>query len=352
MIDWTQGYSQSFEYWLVDKNTWQDTARLDTVISCSSVDDTDDKLLQRANISIVGNIADESVLRAYMTVEQGGERVRECIGTWIVQSSSKNVGSNSTETSVTCFGLLKTVNDDMPPVGFSVPAGANCSEQAAIALSHGMAPVVASPSDATLSRAWVADPDSTTWLDVAIEMADAAGMSVGSDAYGRSTVGNAPGKTFPMWTFADDDESVALPGAEDTFEWDGIPNVVELVWTGPPVVVGTAENDDPASPLSVQARGRRVVLREIDPSELASNPTQATADILAAKRLADESTVLREVTFSHTWVPVATRQTVSLVWTDAGFSAEGQVVRREASHGTGMVVNDTVRCDSETRRIG
>ena len=350
MIDWTRGYAQSFEYWLVDKATWQDGELLGTVSSCSSVEDSDDKLHQRADLDIVGPVPDESVIRAYMTVEQDGERVRECLGTWMAQSTDKEVGSNSTSTRITCYGLLKAVNDDMPPVGFSVPKGANCVAQAEYALSHGIAPVVASDSDKTLSRPWVAEPDSTTWLDVAIEMAKAADMQVGSDAYGNSTVNPVPGAALPAWTFADDEESVALPGAGESFDWDGIPNAVELVWTGPPVVVGLAENNDPSSPLSIQARGRRVVLRETDPSDLASNPTKATANILAEKRLKEESAPLREVSFEHAWVPVSVGQTVRLEWRDSGFAAEGKVVRREATHATGMTVKDTVRSGEETRR--
>lgn len=349
-MDFTREYTQQFSFYEVERGAWGDGRLLETVAACSFVEDAESRIRQSATLSTDGESLGETVVRCYMTATQDGASERICLGTWLVQRPRRSYAAQYASEDATCLGLLQAVDDTRPPYGYSVPAGANCAQQAEQALSHGIAPVVAAESDAVLSRPWVASPDDT-WLDVAMAMADAADMEVGCDAYGRPTLATKRIAAPPAWTFADDDSSVLLPDAEEELDWYAVPNAVELVWTGPPVVVGRAVNDDASSPLSTVSRGREVLLREIDPTDLASNPTQATADLLAARRLEEESSLSRTVTVRHGVVPLRAGQSAEVAWRSAGLSIVGTVARTEASVETGMTATTTIKADNAMWRM-
>lgn len=342
MTDWARGYQQRIDFYVVDAESWGDDRLLENVSAASAASDIETRLVESASISADFGTDREAVVRAYLTASQGGVSERVCLGTWLGQTPRRTYHSAFYEVQMDCYGMLKAVDDVRPPYGFSIPAGANCAEQAAAALSHGLAPVVGMESDKVLSRAYVPDPKDT-WLDVAMAMADAAGLRVDTDAYGRCVLAPAYGFGVVSWTFRDDDESVLLPDAEDVLDWYGLPNVCELVWTGPPAVVGRAVNDDPTSAISTASRGREVVLRRIDPTELASNPTKETADLLALKELENASCAERSVTIRHGLCPVRKGDRVRISWKALGLECEGRVVRQDMELATGIEVASLVK---------
>ena len=109
----------------------------------------------------------------------------------------------------------------------------------------------------------------------------------------------------PRFTFGDDNSSILYPDIEDRYDLYGVPNVVEVVYSGDKgdIIYSKIVNDDPTSPTSTVTRGREVVHREKNPS-ITGIPNQVYLDQYATQLLKKLSSVEHTVSFSHGYCPV------------------------------------------------
>ena len=333
-IDWTRGMEQEFLYYRVDPATWTDAERIEGVVRCSVDRDLSTDVLESAELEIDSFDGGECWIRCYADFAQDGERYRSAVGTWLAQTPRRRLDGKTDTTEVRCYGSLHPLKEALC-AAYAAPKGTDAvAECARLLRAHGVAPVEAPESGAKLSEHYVA-PFGTPWLDVCRALAEAGGCELGVDGYGRVYVQPArtPLSRSVSWTFRDGQASVVSPGMTSERDWYGLPNVC-IVKAGR--FVGRAANTSPYSPISTTSRGREVVLAVEDPDELKSGASQAAADAVARKLLAEASTVERKVTFSHGYVPVALGDRVRLEV--EGFAADVRVSSQRLELGTGAAV--------------
>lgn len=194
-------------------------------------------------------------------------------------------------------------------------------------------------SSATLSTAIVPEPEDT-WLQHANNLLKAIGYgSIEADLHGRlSAAPYVDPESRPLvGTYGDLPGDLKLkqmiPHEAPTYE---VPNLVRIIVPATdtsPGFIGEARNDDPASPLSTVSRGERPLV------EQGEAVSQAIANQIAARRLAEASQVTERHTITHP--PNATGLNSRVEIRPLG--ASGTVVNREVRFGIGAVVTDVVR---------
>lgn len=346
-IDWTRGAQQTWRYWVVDPDTWRDSHELDGVLSCDITRDAESDTLESASLTFDGDVpAQELIVRVYLDATQDGATERLCVGTLVMQTPRWSGDGRVRTADADMFGVLCELGDDSPPVGYSVVAGSDPLASAATAARHALrAPVVAPSAGTPLTEHYVADADET-WLDAIRDLTARGGYELAVDAFGR--VRFEPGRRVaalaPVRTFDDSNSSVLDANVEVTTDMYEVPNVVQVVWSGNTrCVVAEAANDDESSPLSLAARGRRVMLRVTNPEELSEGCTETAAEAVARKRLADLSHVERTITFAHaiTSPLPALGDCVRLTYDRHGIDVRARIVRQVIHCETGGMVECT-----------
>lgn len=339
MTDWARPMRQEVSFFEVDPRTFRDVRRMDEVLSCTVTRDSGSDTLESAVLSFDRLFLGEMWVRCYLTATQDGASERHPMGTWLVQTPSRTLDGRASEVSAAAYSVLHPLREAMPPVGWSLPVGANCAEHAAACCSNGPAPVVGSPAAVLLSEPYVAPLDAS-WLSTASALAAPAGMQVAFDRMGTvHVVPKSPARSLAhVWEFADDGSSVLLPDATESDDWYGTYNVVTVVCGG---VVGRAVNDDPASPASTVSRGREVELRVEDPDELKAGCTQEEADMAARLRLQEESAKERTITISHGYCPVSLGDCVRVSYRSLGLEGDAVVTRQVIELAVGVTVETT-----------
>lgn len=346
-VDWTRGAQQTWRYWLVDPRTWQDSRELEGVVSCEITRDEDADTLESASLTLDGDApGEEAVVRVYLDAEQGVRSSRLCVGTLVLQTPSWAGDGRVRTSSADLYGVLVDLDDDSPPVGFAVTAGSDPLVSAAANARQVMrAPVGTPPEGARLEEHYVADADET-WLEAVRDLATKGGCTLAVDAYGqvRFEPVRRLSSLTPVRTFDDSNSSILSAEVEVTTNFHSVPNVVQVVWSeGGRCVVAEAANEDEASPLSVPARGRRVMRRLRNPEELSDGCTESAVRAVARAKLADLSHVEHTVRFAHAIsAPLpALGDCVRLVYDKHGIDCRARVTRQVIRCETGGMVECT-----------
>ena len=85
MPNWKEAMQQTFEYYIVDRNTWKDAKPLTNVKSCSITRDLDTDTLGSASFELTDSIG-ECYVRVYLITIQNGVKERHPLGTFLVQT--------------------------------------------------------------------------------------------------------------------------------------------------------------------------------------------------------------------------------------------------------------------------
>lgn len=124
----------------------------------------------------------------------------------------------------------------------------------------------------------------------------------------------------PIWTYTDDNSSILYP--ELTIDRDiyGIPNVLQVVYSSEKIYYEhTVENNDPDSPVSTVARGRKIIQRITNP-ELYGTPTKERIKQYAEQKLSELSSIECTLTYTHGYCPVRPGDCVRLNYSLAGLN--------------------------------
>lgn len=323
---------------MVDPGTWHDACMLGGVSSMSMSWDLDDDMLGDATIECAEQLG-EVYVRAYAVVTQNGETARECLGTFLAQSSESSFDGKVASHAVDCYTPLKELGESSPEIGYTTPGNDFVEERAMkVARQHMRAPVTASINGGMLCGDFTSNLDDT-WLTFARDLLAMASkrLMVGprGDVYAQP-VGDAASMR-PVCTFDDGNSSILMPDV--TLEHDvwGIPNVVEVVYGNQ---VARAVNDDADSPISTVSRGREVVARITSP-DLSDRPSDEEALAYAVAELRNRSVLTHTVTFRHGYVPgVWLGDCVRLEYTRAGIYANAVIRSRSIDCSTELTVEE------------
>lgn len=342
MADWLRSMQQTFEYYIVDPNTWKDIKKIDTVLSCSITRDSDSETLGSATIDVTESLG-EAYIRAYLITIQNDVKERHPLGTFLVQTPSSNFNGKITNISLDAYTPLLELKEKMPMIGYTIPKSKNIMEMVYdIVRDNVRAPVVKTTKDDTLKYDFVANIDDT-WMSFTTDLLANANYCFDLDELGRILF--APKQTAevlqPIWEYNDSNSSILYP--EITLDNDiyGIPNVIEVIYSnGDDKFYSVVKNDDPNSPLSIQNRGREILYRETNPN-LVGNATQMQIDKYAERLLKELSSIECTVTYTHGYCPVRVGDCVRLNYERAGITdVKAKVVSQTISCEPGCPVSE------------
>ncbi len=342
-IDWTSSMSQTYEFYLVDPDTWGDYRSIDTVTKCSIERDRTIQTLGSATIDSTENLG-ECYIRAYLVVDQNGLHRREPLGTFLVQTPSISFDGKSTSISLDAYTPLIELKGTMPPIGYSLVKGQNIMDAASMLCREKMrAPVVRASASDVLEDNFISNLDDT-WLTFVDDLIANAKFRFGLDEMSRVIF--EPEQDIAslqsVWTYDDSNSSILYPAVTNERDLYGIPNVVEVVYTAS---VGykfaRIVNDDPNSPVSTVSRGREVVYRDTNPNFIGI-PTQEYIDNYAIQLLRNLSCLEHKITYKHGYCPVRIGDCVTLNYKKAGLeNVRAQVVSQTIDCTTGCPVSET-----------
>lgn len=321
MVDWTSTMEQTYEYYIVNPDTWRDEKPISNVKSCTVSRDSTADTLGSATIDLKESIG-ECYIRVYLVVSQNGLRERFALGTYLIQTPSTSFDGKIRTVSVDAYTPLLELKENPPPLGYSIFKKENIMQTAAMIIrDQARAPVVGTECSETLFSDFVADT-SDTWLSFLTDLIANAKYIFDLDEMGRILF--APKKDTaslqPVYTYDDSNSSILYPSLTMEHDIYGIPNVVEVVYSKDgDYYFARVVNDDSNSPTSTVSRGREIISRITNP-EVIGNPTEAQIKDYATQKLRDVSAVEYTVSYTHGYCPVRVGDCVRLNYSRAGLS--------------------------------
>lgn len=321
MPDWTKSMQQTFEYYVVDPNTWKDTKKLNNVKSCTINRDSDAETLGSATIDVTESLG-ECYIRVYLITIQNGLKEKHPLGTFLVQTPSSSFDGKMRTVSMDAYTPLLELKESPPPLGYSILKDANIMENAyLLSREHARAPVVKTECSDTLYSDFVSNTDDT-WLTFLIDLIANAKYTFMLDETGRILFSpkQDTASLQPVWTYQDDNSSILYSDLDIEHDIYGIPNVVEVIYSsGNDYYYGKAVNDDSNSPTSTVNRGREIIQRISNPS-LNGDPTEKQIQEYAEQLLRELSTLEYTISYSHGYCPVRLGDCVRLNYSRAGLT--------------------------------
>lgn len=342
MADWLSSMQQTYEYYIVDPNTWKDIKRLDNITSSSLNRDSEVETLGSATIDITESVG-ESYIRNYLVTIQNGVREKHPLGTYLVQTPSSSFDGMVRTVTMDAYTPLLELKENPPPIGYFVPKGTNIMTAAyEIVRDHVRAPVVEPKCDEKLYNDFVADTDET-WISFVYALIANAKYTLGLDEMGRIIFvpKQDTASLQPVWTYDDDNSSILYSNVTVNHDIYGIPNIVEVVYSsGTENYIARVVNDDPNSNISTVNRGREILHRVVNP-DFTADPTTKQIDEYAKQLLRELSTVECIVSYTHAYCPVRIGDCVRLNFSRAGLTdTKAKVISQDIKCKPGCPVNE------------
>lgn len=342
MVDWLSSMQQTFEYYIVDPNTWKDKSRLTTVKSCSINRDLDTETLGSATIDVTESIS-EAYVRVYLVTIQNGLQEKHPLGTFLVQTPSYGFDGKIHDMSMDAYTPLIELKENPPPIGYSIKKGREIMNHAyKIVRDNVRAPVIKADDDTRLNDHFIANNDDK-WTSFIIDLIANAKYRLALDEMGRILFEpeQDTASLQPVWTYNDDNSSILYPEINMTQDLYGIPNVVEVVYSSN--INGTRQvtvsNDDINSPISTVNRGRKIIHRVTNPK--VSGNTNAELKNYATQLLRELSTLEYTVSYTHGYCPVRLGDCVRLNYSRAGLNnIKAKVISQSIKCETGCSVSE------------
>jgi hypothetical protein len=347
MPDWTASMQQTFEFYIVDPDSWKDVRRIDNVLKCSIDWDSEAETLGSATLDVDTNIS-ENYIRIYLVTIQNGVTEKHTLGTFLVQTPTESFDGLAPSISLDAYTPLLELKENYPDFGYFVPKSTDIMGWVSKLANENMrAPVIRENGNSTkLTMNYLADPNQT-WLVFLKELALNANFEFNIDEEGRLYF--SPKRDLDaqqaIWTFNDDNSSILYPEVSKSQDLFGIPNVVEVLCStnddANPVIHVVIENDDINSKTSIQNRGRRITHRELDP-EIIGTATPERVREYATNLLKELSTVECTISYTHAYCPVRVGDCVRLNYQKAGLEGvKAKVVSQGIDCVPGCPVTET-----------
>lgn len=343
MINWHESMQQSFEFYIVDPNTWKDAKLIDDIESCTINRDESNTTLGSASFDC-GTILDECYIRVYLIAIQNGNTYKIPLGTFLVQTPSVGFDGKRHSVSMDAYTPLIELKDGVPPLGYSLLKDQEIMSIAyALCRENMRAPVVESKSTDKLYSDFVSNVNDT-WITFIQDLISNAKFKLSLDELGRVLFEPVKDTASlqPVWTYDDDNSSILYPDIKDKRDLYGVPNVVEVIYsTDSKHLFSRIVNDDPSSPISTVNRGREIVYRESKPN-ITGEPNQEYIDAYALQLLRNLSCLEHTITYTHGYCPARIGDCVLLNYKRAGIiDVKAKVISQSIKCETGCPVEET-----------
>lgn len=345
MPNWGASMQQTFEYYTVDPGTWRDNQRITTVTKSVVERDSKSKTLGSASIEATESLG-ECYVRIYLITIQNGKREKHPLGTFLVQTPSTSFDGKVKKITMDAYTPLLELKENPPPLGYSIFKNENIMDNAyLICREHMRAPVVKTTNPEKLYNDFVANTDDT-WLTFTSDLIANAKYSFGLDELSRLIF--VPDQDIeslqPVWTYDDGNSSILYPNISMDHDLYGVPNVVEVVYSGNGANYNIrVVNDDENSPTSTVNRGREIIHRDPDP-DLTGEPTKAQLEEYAKTLLKKLSSVEYTISYSHGYCPVRLGDCVRLNYSRADMNGiKAKVIKQSIDCSSGCKVTETAK---------
>ena len=363
-VDWTKSMQQTFEFYTVDPNNWYDDQKLENIISCDLTHDlTSDK---RGNASItVTEPFPESYIRTYLVVTQAGYMHKICLGTYLYMTSSDSFDGMKHNITMTGYTPMVELEEKLPPLGFHIVGITNRKYSGnAPMVTNAIKDIVTTYTRCKIeNRTVIQKPllndfvagTNDNFLTVINNILNASSLQqyiLTVDEWGTIIVKDKPvlEDAIPTYIYTDDNSSILLPSLDTNDDIYGIPNVVEVLYTGDkrlPAIRVIVKNEDPTSIVSIPARGREIAKRftitniaaPVNDYSEAAVRAQVTAQ--AERLLEAASTINKTISYSHGYCDVKVGDTVLINYERAGVTGiRAKVVSQRISCKPGCQVDE------------
>ena len=325
MPDWSLSMQQTYEYYIVNPETWKDTRQINVVKSSTINRDSEAETLGSATFEVTESVG-ECYIRVYLITIQNGVKEKHALGTFLVQTPATSFDGKIRNISMDAYTPLLELKEKQPPIGYAIIKSKNTENDESI-MEHAYkltqeatrAPVVPASCDTKLVNDFVAETNDT-WLSFISDLIKNAKYKLALDELGR--VLYAPDQDTaslqPVWTYDDSNSSILYPSISMDHDLYGIPNVVEVIYSNDSKqFYSKVSNDDENSPTSTVSRGREIIYRVTDPG-FVGIPTSNQLDEYAERLLKELSTIEYTITYTHGYCPVRLGDCVRLDYKRAG----------------------------------
>ncbi|MGO3147078.1 MAG: hypothetical protein ACTIJ6_05295 [Leucobacter sp.] len=314
MVDWHVARKPRWSY--THLNRWDEPlGTLDGVTSCSVTVVSQSRLGGSGDITITERGQDIDWLRDRVQViyDPGIPGVDAWpVATFMFTSPTDQYSAFTKSYSVTLTPKTSVVDSATVQAGFSIPAGANIIDTVVSLIeSVGETRIAVTPSDTTLTNSLVYE-EGASKLTVVNDLLTAANYwSLWCDGSGQFRVEpyTAPGDRPVSHHFQSGAASIHRPNWERTFNQAAVLNAYYVYSEGDEEtapILGSAVNEDPASPYSIPSRGFEVSA----PPERVEVASQEEADALALRRLIDGMSPVARLQAEHAIIPLEPNQVV------------------------------------------
>lgn len=343
MPNWSESMQQIFEYYIVDPGTWKDVKRINNVIDSKITRDETVETLGSLSMNI-GEPIGEEYIRVYLITIQNGIKEKHPLGTFLIQTPSYSFDGKTRTSTLDAYTPLLELKENPPPIGYSILKGSNIMEFAyRLVRENVRAPIIKTEKEDLLQVDFVSNSNDT-WISFIYDLIANARYTIGLDEMGRIIFlpKQDVSSLKPIWYYDDSNSSLLLPNVEVQQDLYGIPNVVEIIYSdGNKNINKKIVNDDPNSPTSTVARGREIVYREINPSNI-GNPTEEQLEYYAKNLLKNLSSIEYTITYTHGYCPVRIGDCVMLNYEKAGIkNVKARVITQNIDCTPGCLVTET-----------
>lgn len=344
-VDWSEPFHAEYRYMRVLRSTGAEAEKLEGFLDGGTIErNADVQIKEKGSVAHDGPLdIGSDLVRVYLDARGmfTGWEASEALGTFLASTTTMDVDGSVSTCGVSLTGRLSELEQDRFERPVTVPAGSNPVEKAVEIVRAAGLDVAADATDFKMRSDWtfgLGEDGGGTKLDAVNDLLREAGFSsAATDAMGRVQMRryHAPGTREPVHAFVEGAGARFMREITDERDATGIANVVMTVYTDQETTtVGTAIDEDPESPYSTVSMGRRIVARY----DYTNAATQERADAKAAELLKTNQSVIRRVTFTHAYVPVAVGDVVRLDYPGGGVRERLAVRTQSIELGAGCLV--------------
>lgn len=291
-MNYGAGFKATYYAAIIDPLSWTEKSKIQ--IKGGSVKRQKTGLRQTADIDALDFDQTKEVwLRVFMDARQDENISHNAVFTGVVSVPNRELSGPIITRTLDCYSVLKPCEDIVLPRGWYAAAGENAGAILRSLLSVSPAPVEIEGHTPSLADHIVAE-DGETNLTMVDKILDAIGRNLIIKGDGTIVI-KAP-SSEPAITFSATGLDIIEPSLTVTRDWFKCPNVFKAA-SGD--LTAEKVDDDPNSPLSVVARGRKVIMAEYDVKLSSSEGIEE----YAARRLREEQQTEETADYDRVFVP-------------------------------------------------
>lgn len=292
-MDWSKGFSSIYYLTIVDKNTWNDTDRIEIIGGTIKRSLSD--LREAADVTCIDYDSDsEQLIRVWLDARQEGDSSHTPLFTGIATSPGRDINGVLETNKLQCYSVLKYAQDVLLPRGWYAAKGTNTGYLIQSLLRDTGAPISISENSPVLKSAIIAE-DGENKLSMVDKIISAMGnWTLYLTGFGEIVVEEINREAVEIFGALNND--VLEPSLNVTYDWYNCPNVFRAVSDD---VYAVARDDDPESPFSTISRGREVWAEETN-CYLSDGESLAE---YASRMLKEMQQVATEVSYTRRFYP-------------------------------------------------